>query len=178
MRQHDALARFRIVMGFVQDALAFGLGVLEVLQERVGIGHVEIPAAVFLFGLAEDEIDTGSRNYDSLVKKLLSNRCDLSIDRLEILVGFKAIGKDFINHPDLASNIWTNPGEIPGYGTDDDGNGTALDWILAAPPLSGTLLLNRLIWVAAAGASLAADAPSAGPRPPCGLRVPRCGRWP
>lgn len=28
-----------------------------------------------------------------------------------------------VNHPDLAANIWTNPGEIPGNGIDDDGNG-------------------------------------------------------
>jgi subtilisin family serine protease len=27
------------------------------------------------------------------------------------------------DHPDLAPNIWTNPGEIPGNGIDDDGNG-------------------------------------------------------
>ena len=27
------------------------------------------------------------------------------------------------NHPDLAPNIWKNPGEIPGNGKDDDGNG-------------------------------------------------------
>ena len=29
-------------------------------------------------------------------------------------------------HPDLASNIWTNPGEIPGNGIDDDYNGMGL----------------------------------------------------
>src|SRR5262249_2959696 len=28
-----------------------------------------------------------------------------------------------IDHPDLAANIWTNPGEIPGNGIDDDHNG-------------------------------------------------------
>ncbi len=28
-----------------------------------------------------------------------------------------------INHPDLAPNIWVNPGEIAGNGIDDDGNG-------------------------------------------------------
>jgi subtilisin family serine protease len=28
-----------------------------------------------------------------------------------------------INHPDLAGNVWTNPGEIPDNGLDDDGNG-------------------------------------------------------
>ena len=28
-----------------------------------------------------------------------------------------------ITHEDLAANLWTNPGEIPGNGLDDDGNG-------------------------------------------------------
>lgn len=28
-----------------------------------------------------------------------------------------------VHHPDLAARIWTNPGEIPGNGVDDDGNG-------------------------------------------------------
>jgi subtilisin family serine protease/subtilisin-like proprotein convertase family protein len=28
-----------------------------------------------------------------------------------------------LNHPDLAASIWVNPGEIPGNGKDDDGNG-------------------------------------------------------
>ena len=31
-------------------------------------------------------------------------------------------GVDY-THPDLAANIWTNPGEIPANGIDDDGNG-------------------------------------------------------
>ncbi len=30
-------------------------------------------------------------------------------------------------HPDLAANVWTNPGEIAGNGVDDDGNGYADD---------------------------------------------------
>lgn len=29
----------------------------------------------------------------------------------------------FTGHPDLAANIWVNPGEIPGNGIDDDGDG-------------------------------------------------------
>jgi subtilisin family serine protease len=32
-----------------------------------------------------------------------------------------------LGHPDLAPNFWTNPGEIPGNGVDDDGNGYADD---------------------------------------------------
>jgi len=39
-----------------------------------------------------------------------------------VLVGVIDTGVDY-NHPDLAANIWTNPGEIPGNGIDDDGNG-------------------------------------------------------
>jgi subtilisin family serine protease len=32
-----------------------------------------------------------------------------------------------LNHPDLAANIWVNPGEIPGNHVDDDGNGLTDD---------------------------------------------------
>jgi polar amino acid transport system substrate-binding protein len=62
-----------------------------------------------VFGLADNEIDTGTHDYEALIKKILNGRCELSIDRLEILLGFKAIGKDFISHPDLAYR--TIPGE-------------------------------------------------------------------
>lgn len=31
------------------------------------------------------------------------------------------------SHPDLKDNLWTNPGEIPGNGRDDDGNGVVDD---------------------------------------------------
>ncbi|HZN02383.1 MAG TPA: S8 family peptidase, partial [Candidatus Polarisedimenticolia bacterium] len=40
----------------------------------------------------------------------------------DVLVGVIDTGIDY-NHPDLAANIWTNPGEIPGNTIDDDGNG-------------------------------------------------------
>ncbi len=32
-----------------------------------------------------------------------------------------------MSHPDLVNNLWTNPGEIPGNGIDDDGNGVVDD---------------------------------------------------
>ncbi len=40
----------------------------------------------------------------------------------EIVVADIDTGVDFL-HPDLAANMWRNPGEIPGNGLDDDGNG-------------------------------------------------------
>lgn len=39
-----------------------------------------------------------------------------------VVVGILDSGVDY-GHPDLAANIWSNPGEIPGNGLDDDGNG-------------------------------------------------------
>jgi subtilisin family serine protease len=39
-----------------------------------------------------------------------------------MLIGDIDTGADY-DHPDLAPNIWTNPGEIPGNGVDDDHNG-------------------------------------------------------
>jgi subtilisin family serine protease len=57
---------------------------------------------------------------------------DADIDALEawqlppgngpVVVGVIDSGVDY-NHEDLAGKIWTNPGEIPGNGIDDDGNG-------------------------------------------------------
>jgi thermitase len=41
-------------------------------------------------------------------------------DRVTIAIVDTGIAAD---HPDLAPNIWTNPGEIPGNGLDDDNNG-------------------------------------------------------
>ena len=47
---------------------------------------------------------------------------DATIGSRNIIVAVNDSGVD-ISHPDLAANIWTNPGEIAGNGIDDDGNG-------------------------------------------------------
>jgi hypothetical protein len=47
---------------------------------------------------------------------------NISTGSSNIVVGVIDSGVDY-NHPDLAANIWTNPGEIAGNGIDDDGDG-------------------------------------------------------
>jgi hypothetical protein len=46
----------------------------------------------------------------------------ISTGSRDVIVGVVDSGIDY-THPDLAANIWVNPGEIAGNGIDDDGNG-------------------------------------------------------
>jgi subtilisin family serine protease len=51
---------------------------------------------------------------------------DLQVGAPSVIVADVDTGAD-LNHPDLAANIWVNPGEIPGNHIDDDGNGLTDD---------------------------------------------------
>ena len=51
--------------------------------------------------------------------------CTLLVSRPgvgNVIVAVVDTGCD-LTHPDLQANFWVNPGEVPGNGIDDDGNG-------------------------------------------------------
>ncbi|MFW0966776.1 MAG: S8 family serine peptidase [Thermacetogeniaceae bacterium] len=76
--------------------------------------------------------NTGQKIVDPLTATLVSGTKDVDINApeawksvkssREVLVGVLDTGVD-ITHPDLRDKIWINPGEIPGDGIDNDGNG-------------------------------------------------------
>lgn len=51
---------------------------------------------------------------------------DTSVGSAGVVAAVIDTGID-LGHPDLAGNLWQNPGEIPGNGRDDDGNGLVDD---------------------------------------------------
>lgn len=52
---------------------------------------------------------------------------DVNTGNPSLIVAVSDTGIDY-NHADIAANMWCNPGEIPGNGVDDDGNGYVDDY--------------------------------------------------
>ena len=53
------------------------------------------------YGFPPHPIDQGARDFTALIKKIEVDRCDLFLEKYEILAGFTAIGEDFLGNPQM-----------------------------------------------------------------------------
>ena len=84
-----------------------------------GFGYIEPNYKLFADRLPNDP---RFNELYGLEKSHLPQAWDQSTGNGSVVVGVIDTGVDY-NHPDLAANMWHNPGEIPGDDIDNDGNG-------------------------------------------------------
>lgn len=121
-----------------QIRLPAGMAVEDALQHYRADPDVEFAEPNYIVRKADTIPDDSSfgeqwalRNNGQMVKGVPGRAgADLSMTRAwdlhcgegSVIVAAIDTGVDY-QHPDLAANIWQNPGEIPDNGLDDDGNG-------------------------------------------------------
>ena len=100
-----------------------GKDLLNTLQKNGGVEAAEESSDIQLEALPDDPMFddqgwTGGMGLDIGA----SSAWDITTGDADVTVAIIDTGIA-VNHRDLAPNLWTNDGEIPGNGRDDDGNG-------------------------------------------------------
>jgi subtilisin family serine protease len=96
---------------------------LDLLQRQAGVRGAAAPRELRLLDtgpLAADDPLQGSQWHLGKISAPAAWTVTQGSDG--VVIAIVDTGVDY-NHPDLAANIWTNPGEIAGNGIDDDHNG-------------------------------------------------------
>lgn len=91
-------------------------------QRVLATGLVKSCSPNFEVSVSKTSNDPQGTNLWGLERISAPAAWDISTGSPEIVVAGIDTGIDF-THPDLAANMWTNPGEIAGDGIDNDGNG-------------------------------------------------------
>jgi subtilisin family serine protease/PKD repeat protein len=112
-------------VSLVHLSLPEGLDVFDAMELLDGQGDVLWSSPNFYFEGDPREVipndpGYGSQYHHPLMKNNLA--WDITYGNPDIIIAITDDGVE-LNHSDLTTNIWVNPGEIPGNGIDDDGNG-------------------------------------------------------
>lgn len=102
--------------------LAEGSDVYETALRMASDPSVEWAEPVYARQLHYDPDDPDLGKQWAIDKVEARAAWDLFRGDTTVVVGIVDTGVDYM-HPDLAANIWTNPGEVPENGIDDDNNG-------------------------------------------------------
>ncbi|MDA1259023.1 MAG: S8 family serine peptidase [Planctomycetota bacterium] len=139
MESAYGLARisFNPWLGVHRYRLAEGVAVADALRglrNRPGVEYVEPNWIWYLEGVPNDGFydnyagvatDLQKWYFDGIGADRNLNAeaaWDITTGRSDVVIAIVDSGID-LDHPDLAANIWSNPGEIPNNNQDDDGNG-------------------------------------------------------
>ncbi|MEP7149459.1 MAG: S8 family serine peptidase [Acidobacteriota bacterium] len=116
-------------LGWQRLRIPPGLSVEEALQQYQKLDGVIVVQPNFYYRLLAipNDPDYGSALMYGLIKINAAAAWDLSTGSPNVVVANIDTGANY-NHPDLAANIWTNPGEINNNGIDDDANGFIDDY--------------------------------------------------
>lgn len=110
----------------VQLELGDHTDIFAVMQELQGKPGVLWSTPNFVFGdtdprdLIPNDPQFPSQYHHTVMRNVQA--WDISLGSPNVLVGITDDGVD-LQHQDLSAAIWSNPGEIPGDGIDNDGNG-------------------------------------------------------
>jgi subtilisin family serine protease len=113
-------------VALVHIDLGEGADVISAMQELDEASHVLWSSPNFVFSgddprdLVPNDAQFGSQYHHPLIGNV--DAWDITLGDSNILIGITDDGVD-IQHEDLVSAVWTNPGEVPGDGIDNDGNG-------------------------------------------------------
>jgi hypothetical protein len=92
---------------------------LSAFQSLPGVAYVQ-PDYQVSATYVPDDTQFGSQNDLGVIQATAA--WDVATGTGTTIVAVIDTGVDY-NHPDLAANIWTNPGEVPGNGVDDNQDG-------------------------------------------------------
>ncbi|HEX4923980.1 MAG TPA: S8 family peptidase, partial [Bdellovibrionales bacterium] len=97
---------------------------LEALAQSPNVAYIEPDPVAYALHRPNDPMWTSQWAH---LKIQSEQAWDLSRGSETVVVAVIDTGIDY-NHPDLRANVWTNAGETPNNGRDDDGNGLVDDY--------------------------------------------------
>lgn len=120
----DVRDRFASIASIKRVNLPPGFDMVSLAQKLCSSPEVVYAEPIYTHTLHESTSDpyfiVSYQDYLKLVRA--PEAWEIAKGDRSVVIAIVDAGTDW-NHPDLAANVWTNPGEIPDNGMDDDDNG-------------------------------------------------------